>query len=229
MPCAERWRWLAGKRGAQGHRGARGWVWHLQEKQQTQIKGAITLSSVVPYRAKARLFPLSSPLTGLHSQCSRLTAPEHAWVAWFMVWDLKFLLSFFSSFNNIFKLLSGISDLKDCLGFFHGPLSVLFVVVCLNLRWIPLKQSQRCQHSVPMLVHVHAYHAEVHLFQLCQGWQSVPCLSTEQSAHTSQTNWTLGVTCAQARCGLPSVRASLAAFTLTLFGSVKSNPSAFLG
>ncbi len=81
----------------------------------------------------------------------------------------------------------------------------LYAVVCLILRWILNKHSQRYQRSVP--VHVHPYHAEVHLLQLCQGRQSLPCLSTEQSAHISQTNWTLGVKRAQAHYGLPSVSA----------------------
>ncbi len=35
------------------------------------------------------------------------------------------------------------------------------------------------------------------------------CLDTERSAHTSQTNWTLGVRNAQAQYALPSVSAPL--------------------
>ncbi len=77
--------------------------------------------------------------------------------------------------------------------------------VCLNLRLILHKQSQQCRCS--MLVLVHPYCTEVHLFQPCQGRQSVPCLSTDRSAHTSQTNWTLAVKHSQARYGLPSVNA----------------------
>ncbi len=63
--------------------------------------------------------------------------------------------------------------------------------------------------SVPVLVHVHPYQAEAHLFRQCQGQRSVPCLSTEWSAHTSHTNWPLGVKRAQAWYGLPSVSAPL--------------------
>ncbi len=43
----------------------------------------------------------------------------------------------------------------------------------------------------------------------------MPCLSTEWSAYTSQTNWTLGVKRAQAWYRLPSVSAPL--LTLLLF------------
>lgn len=52
---------------------------------------------------------------------------------------------------------------------------------------------------------------EVHLFQLCRAQGSVPCLKTVQNAHTSQTNWTMGVKCTWARYGLPSVRPKRAA------------------
>ena len=45
----------------------------------------------------------------------------------------------------------------------------------------------------PVLVHEQPYHAIAHLFQPCQGQESVPHLNTVQSTHTGQTNWTLGV------------------------------------
>ncbi len=81
----------------------------------------------------------------------------------------------------------------------------LYAVVCLNLRWILHKQSQRCWCSVPVLVHVHVhlYHAKIHLFQSCQGQQNVPCLDTVQSAYPSHTNWTLGIKRVFARYGMP--------------------------
>ncbi len=123
-----------------------------------------------------------------------------------------FLLTFFSSFNNIFKLFSGSRDLQDGCRFFHCFYVDLYAVVCLKLGWILHKQSQWCQSVMPVLVHVHPYRSEVHLFQQCQGRQNMPCLSTKQSAHISQTNWTLGVKRAQALYGLPSVSAPLISF-----------------
>ncbi len=63
-----------------------------------------------------------------------------------------------------------------------------------------------------VLGHLHPYRTDVYLFQPCQSRQSVPCLSTEQSAHISQMNWTLEVERAQALYGLPSVSGPLATF-----------------
>ncbi len=103
------------------------------------------------------------------------------------------LPSFLSSCDDIVQLFSGISDSKDSLRL------NLYAVVCLKFRWILNKQSQRCRCSLPVLVHVYPFRAEVCLFLPCKGWKSVLCLSTERSAHIIQTNWTLGVKRAQAQ------------------------------
>ncbi len=132
--------------------------------------------------------PLFLFLTALHSRCSSLTMPEFPWVTWSMECDLYFYLHFLClgiKFLNC-SLVSAI--LKTVTDFFH-----CFICCCLNLKWILHKQSQWCRRSMPVLVHMHPYRAKAHLLQPCQGRQSVPCLGTERSAHTSQTNWTLGV------------------------------------
>lgn len=57
---------------------------------------------------------------------------------------------------------------------------------------------------VLVLVHEQPYCAKAHLFQPCQGQESVSCLSMVRSAHYGQTN---GVKHAWARYELPSVSA----------------------
>ena len=49
-----------------------------------------------------------------------------------------------------------------------------------------------CPHCVPVFMHEQLYREEANLFQPCQGQESVSCLSTVRSTHTSQTSWTLG-------------------------------------
>ncbi len=155
-------------------------------------EGALTLGPVVPYRAEARLSPLPSPPAGLHSHCSGLTEPEHARASWSMECD-----PYFQKLNLQSKRQSQI----------FPPLFIwtLFAAVCLNLRWILHRQSQRCRCSVLVLVHVCPHRTEAQLFQLCR--QSLPCLNMEPSANTSQTTWTLGVKRAQAWYRLPNVSA----------------------
>ncbi len=134
------------------------------------MKGSLTLGPVSPYRAEAWLSPLPSPpqpaLTLLQSNCTCASSN---------------FLSIIFSYWTFFHLFSGI--LKDSLRFFHCCLSGLCILLS---AWIWGEFSTNsCRRSVPALLHVHLYHTNAHLFQLCLG--------TVQSTHTSQTNWTLEV------------------------------------
>ncbi len=89
---------------------------------------------------------------------------------------------------------------------FSTALYLDFVYCChLNLRRILLKQPQRCQRSVPVLVHVHVhpYCAKAHFFQPYQDrlsvlWARYGALTLVKQTGLQGSNV----------LGLPSVRAS---------------------
>ncbi len=168
------------------------------------------------YRLSAKWVVKYSPLSlaGLHSHCSSLTALEHTWVTWSTEHDPYFYLHFFHLLIT-FLNCSLIPAIYMTVADFSTAFYVDIICCCLPEFKVNPPQSQWCWCTVLVLVYVHPYCTKVHLFQPCQGRQSVPCLSTERSAHTSQTNWTSGVKRAQARYGLPSVSAPKVFFSVT--------------
>ncbi len=103
-------------------------------------------------RAKAQLSPLPSP-AGLHPHRSSLIGPEHTWATCSIECDLHF------------QLLNR--------NFFH-----LVIKFCNKVLWCPRSKRQWQIFTRLLLEHVHLYRAKSHLFQPCQGQQSVPCLGT---------------------------------------------------
>ncbi len=80
-----------------------------------------------------------------------------------------------------------VLGIASCAVMFYCPLvSKTNKIVVKNFKQTLHEQSHQCRH-VPF----HAHAPKVHLFQLCQGQESVPCLSASNIDNTRQTNWTL--------------------------------------
>ncbi len=111
---------------------------------QSYSEGALTLGPVALYLCPP---PPLIP-AGLHSHCSSLTRPERTWASWFMGCDLYFYTDSFSFCNKIFKLFSGIRNLKDSHGFF----SLLFICIYCRRLCLLLFPEFAKKYSVVLLI-----------------------------------------------------------------------------